>query len=94
MEYYVYILSNKNNNVLYVGVTNNLIRRIEEHKSKVVEGFTQKYNVDKLVYYEQTEDVNSALEREKILKKWSRIKKVNLINMKNPEWKDLVADFY
>ncbi|PIR73409.1 MAG: excinuclease ABC subunit C [Candidatus Moranbacteria bacterium CG10_big_fil_rev_8_21_14_0_10_35_21] len=87
-QYCVYILSSISK-VLYIGVTNDLKRRIYQHKHKVVDGFTKKYNVDKLVYFEQTENVRSALEREKQLKKWRREKKVNLINKINPEWKDL-----
>jgi Predicted endonuclease containing a URI domain len=87
--YYVYILSNKYNNVLYVGITNDLIRRVYEHKNKLVEGFTQKYNVDKLVYYELFGDPINAITREKQLKGYSRKKKVELINSFNPEWKDL-----
>lgn len=87
--YYVYIISNVNNKVLYIGVTNNLIRRTYEHKNKLVEGFTKKYNLSKLVYFEQTNDIESAIAREKQLKHWSRCKKNNLINSLNPEWKDL-----
>lgn len=87
--YYIYILSNKYNNVLYIGVTNNLIRRIYEHKNRLVEGFTEKYNVDKLVYFENISDINTAIAREKQLKNWRKEKKLNLINLKNPEWKDL-----
>jgi putative endonuclease len=87
--YYVYILSNKYNNVLYVGITNDLIRRVYEHKNKLVEGFTEKYNVDKLVYYELFNDPINAIIREKQLKGYSRKKKVELINSFNPEWKDL-----
>jgi putative endonuclease len=74
---------------LYIGVTGNLAKRIWEHKNKVVEGFTQKYRIDRLVYFEQTENVMSALEREKQLKKWGRQKKIDLINKLNPEWLDL-----
>jgi putative endonuclease len=85
----VYILTNKSNKVLYIGVTSNLPKRIYEHKEKKIEGFTQKYNVDKLVYFEQTENVMSALNREKQLKNWRREWKINLINGFNPEWKDL-----
>lgn len=88
-QYYIYLLSNKNNNVLYVGVTNNLERRVYEHKNKIIEGFTAKYNINKLVYYEDTSDINSAILREKEIKKWRREKKNNLINSINPEWKDL-----
>ncbi|EKE18497.1 MAG: hypothetical protein ACD_9C00313G0005 [uncultured bacterium] len=87
-QYCVYILTNKSG-TLYIGVTGNLAKRIWEHKNKVVEGFTEKYNIDKLIYYEQTENVMSALEREKQLKKWSRQKKINLINTLNPNWEDL-----
>jgi len=87
--YYVYILSNKYNNVLYVGITNDLIRRVYEHKNKLVEGFTEKYNIDKLVYYELFNDPINAITREKQLKGYSRKKKVELINSFNPEWKDL-----
>ncbi len=93
MQYYVYILANKTNTVLYVGVTNNLSRRIYEHKEKLIEGFTQKYNVDKLIYYEVTTDVNAAIAREKVLKKWSRKKKEWLIELNNPSWKDLSLEF-
>lgn len=87
-QYCVYILTNKSG-TLYIGVTGNLRKRIWEHKNKVVEGFTKKYKIDKLIYFEQTENVMSALEREKQLKKWSRIKKINLINESNPNWEDL-----
>ncbi len=92
-EYYVYILSNLTNSTLYVGMTNNLIRRLDEHKNGVVEGFTKKYNVHKLVYFEATSDVNVAIEREKQLKLWSRKKKEFLINLNNPIWRDLSEDF-
>ncbi len=74
---------------LYIGVTSNIVGRVWQHKNKAVEGFTKKYNIDKLVYFEQTENVWAALEREKQLKKWSRIKKVVLIERENPEWDDL-----
>ncbi|HEX8974192.1 MAG TPA: GIY-YIG nuclease family protein [Patescibacteria group bacterium] len=88
-QYCVYITTNMNNSTLYIGVTGNLPRRIYEHKNKLVDGFTKNYNVDKLVYFEQTEDVQSALRREKQLKNWHRDWKINLINSSNPEWKDL-----
>ncbi len=91
-QYYVYILTNKSNNVLYIGVTNELVRRIFEHKSKLVEGFTKKYNLRKLVYYETTNDIESAINREKQLKNWHRDWKMNLIDQSNPEWKDLSDD--
>src|SRR3989337_2895099 len=88
-QYYVYILTNKTNRVLYTGVTNDLIRRMFEHKNKLVEGFSKKYNLTKLVYYDLTSDVKSAIKREKQLKNWHRDWKINLINQFNPEWKDL-----
>ncbi|MFT4060678.1 MAG: GIY-YIG nuclease family protein [Legionella sp.] len=88
-ESYVYLLTNKHNNVLYTGVTNDLIRRVYEHKSKRVAGFTQKYNVDRLVYYEVCESIVAAIEREKQIKGWTRKKKQILINALNPEWNDL-----
>jgi len=89
---YVYILTNKNNSVLYIGVTSDLTRRIQEHKEKVVKGFTRKYNLDKLVYYEVSQSIYSAIEREKKLKGGSRKKKIDLINSINPEWRDLSYD--
>ena len=91
--YYVYMLTNKHNTVLYTGVTNNLGRRLYEHKNKVVEGFTKKYNIDKLVYFEQTNDINSAIEREKEIKGWRREKKDQLVNSMNPQWKDLSEEW-
>ena len=87
--YAVYILTNWNDKVLYVGVTNNLLRRLYEHKNKLIDGFTKKYNVNKLVYYELFADVRLAIQREKQLKSWSRKRKDDLIASKNPEWKDL-----
>ena len=87
--YFVYILSNWDDSVLYIGVTGNLPRRLYEHRNGLVEGFTKKYNVHKLVYYENTNDVYSAISREKQLKKWRRQKKNDLINNLNPQWKDL-----
>lgn len=88
-QYCVYILTNKINTVLYVGVTSNLPKRIYEHKKKLADGFTKKYNLTELVYFEQTEDVRSALRREKQLKNWKREWKIDLINKNNPKWKDL-----
>ena len=90
--FFVYILTNKNNNVLYVGITNDLIRRVYQHKNKLVDGFTKRYNVDKLVYFEETTDVESAILREKQLKNFTRSKKINLIMSKNPTWQDLYND--
>ena len=87
--YYIYILANKRNGTLYIGVTNNLIKRVYEHKSDMVDGFTKKYGVHRLVYYEQSEDVKSAIEREKRLKAWKRQWKLRLIEEMNPEWNDL-----
>jgi len=92
-QYYVYILTNKSNNVLYIGVTNDLIRRLFEHKTKLVEGFTKKYNLQKLVYYEATNEIESAIKREKQLKNWHRGWKMNLIDQFNPNWRDLSNDF-
>ena len=91
--YYVYLLTNWNNKVMYVGITNNLERRIYEHKEKVLKGFTEKYNVNKLVYYEQTSDIVGALNREKEIKKWRREKKNRLVVNTNPLWRDLSEDF-
>jgi len=92
MQYYIYILASKKNGTLYIGVTSDLVRRIYEHKNDLVEGFTQKYAVHDLVYFEVTESVESAITREKQLKKWNRAWKVNLIEKSNPDWKDLYPD--
>jgi putative endonuclease len=89
--YYVYILASKKDGVLYIGVTNNLIKRIYEHKQGFVDGFTKKYYIKRLVYYEETSDIRSALEREKQLKNWKRDWKITLIEKNNPDWKDLYA---
>ncbi len=88
-HYYVYVLTNWNNRVIYIGVTNDLERRVFEHKNKLVKGFTEKYNVHKLVYYEETGDVNAALTREKEIKKWRREKKDALVTNSNPQWTEL-----
>jgi len=88
-NYYIYINTNQRHTVLYIGVTNNLQRRVSEHKNKLVPGFTKKYNVDKLVYYEYFSSINEAIAREKKLKGWIRKRKIELINTKNPEWKEL-----
>ena len=87
--YYVYLITNWNNQVMYVGVTNNLQMRIYEHKNKLVKGFTEKYNVNKLVYFEESNDINSAIAREKEIKKWRREKKNRLVVQMNPDWEDL-----
>jgi putative endonuclease len=92
-EYYVYIMASAGR-TLYVGVTNDLQRRVWEHKQKLHEGFTKKYNVDKLVYCESTPDIASAVLREKRLKRWHRQWKMELIEKVNPEWKDLAEDWY
>ena len=87
--YFVYILSNWDDSVLYIGVTGNLKRRLYEHRNGLVDGFTKKYNVHKLVYFETTSDVYGAISSEKQLKKWSRTKKNELIRRTNPNWNDL-----
>ena len=87
-RYFVYILAS-HSRVIYIGMTNNLQRRVAQHQQKLVEGFTQKYNVTRLVHYEMTEDVHAALAREKQIKSWRRSKKVALIESMNPAWKDL-----
>lgn len=92
-KYYVYIMASKSR-VLYTGVTNNLERRVYEHKNKLVEGFTSKYNVNRLVFFEETTDVYAALNREKQIKGWLRSKKIALIESVNPQWKDLSLDWY
>ena len=88
-NYYIYILTNKINSVLYIGVTNDLQRRIYEHKNKLIPGFTRKYNLNKLIYFEHFENINDAIKREKQLKKWNRSWKEELINKENPKWNDL-----
>ena len=87
--YYVYIMASKRNGTLYIGVTNDLIRRVYEHKNNLVEGFTNKYRVHKLVYWEQSENIESALQREKQLKIWKRQWKLALIEEHNANWQDL-----
>ena len=90
MNYYVYILSNQTNTVIYSGVTKDLIRRVYEHRHKMdVDSFTARYDVHKLVYFEETNDVYAAIEREKQIKSWKRVKKNKLIEKKNPQWVDL-----
>ena len=93
MQYYVYILANWNNEVLYIGVTNNLERRLYEHRMKLVDGFAEKYNANKLVYYECTNDAEAAIAREKQLKGWRRAKKDALIARMNPRWNDLTENW-
>ena len=92
-NYYVYIMTNRSK-TLYTGVTNDLMRRVYEHKNKLVEGFTKKYNITRLVYFEETSDVQSAIAREKQIKGWLRAKKVALIESKNRGWKDLSEEWF
>jgi len=88
-QYYVYFMTNKNNTVIYTGVTSDLKKRVYEHKAKLVKGFTKRYNLDKLVYYEVFDDPYNAISREKQIKGGSRQRKIDLINNMNKEWKDL-----
>ena len=90
--YYVYILTNKNNTVLYTGVTNDLIKRVHQHRNKLNAGFTSRYNVYKLVFFEEYNQIKDAIAREKQIKGGSRQKKLDLINAMNPEWKDLLDE--
>ena len=91
--YYVYILTNKTNAVMYIGVTNDLRRRIYEHKSEQIEGFTKRYHVHRLVYYEEYHEINDAIAREKQLKGWKRDKKNALVETRNPDWDDWSESF-
>ncbi len=92
--YYVYMLANKNNRVLYTGVTNNLLRRLYEHKNSVSPGFTQKYRVNKLVWFEETDDISAAIGEEKRIKGWKRYRKNELIDSQNPKWEDLSEGWF
>ena len=92
--YYIYLMTNQNNTVLYTGVTNDLQRRIYEHKNGITKGFTSVYNVNKLVYFEQFHDINEAIKREKQIKGWTRAKKNTLVNIENAEWRDLSAEWF
>src|SRR5437773_2700134 len=91
-QFYVYILASQKNGTLYIGVTNDLIRRVNEHKNGLIEGFTKKYNVKLLVYFEATEEIEGAIQREKQMKKWNRKWKIELIEKNNPNWRDLYED--
>jgi putative endonuclease len=91
-QYYVYIMASKRNGTLYIGVTNNLVKRVYEHKIDLVRGFTQKYRVHNLVYYEIYSHIYDAIAREKRMKKWKREWKIQLIEKSNPQWRDLYAD--
>lgn len=93
-EYCVYIMTNSRHTVLYTGVTNDLQRRVEEHRNGTGNTFTKKYNINKLVFYESGNDINIAIAREKQIKAGSRKKKIDLINSINPEWKDLAEEFW
>lgn len=88
-HFYVYILSSVHNRVLYIGMTSELPKRVWEHKNKVIKGFTAKYNVDRLVYYEVHDNAEAAISRERAMKEWKRAWKVDLIEKENPEWRDL-----
>ena len=92
-QYYVYIMTNRSR-TLYTGVTNNIKQRVHQHKNKLIDGFTKKYNIDRLVYVETFNDIYSAIEREKTIKGWLRKKKIELINSANPQWKDLSEGWY
>ena len=93
MAYYVYILSNTTNSTIYTGVTNDLIKRVYEHKNKLdPHSFTARYHIHKLVYYEETSDVRAAIEREKQIKSWSRTRKNQLVDAMNPRWEDLYGN--
>jgi putative endonuclease len=92
-EYYVYIMTN-GARTLYIGVTNDLMRRVYEHKQKLTDGFAKKYNITMLIYYETTDDVRSAIAREKQLEGWRRSRKMDLISSFNPQWKDLSLEWY
>ena len=93
-QYYVYILASKKSGTLYIGITNDLETRVLQHKQKINEGFTSKYDVMLLVYFESFQYINDAIKREKQLKKWNRQWKINLIEEENKEWKDLSGDWY
>ena len=93
-NFYVYILASKKDGVLYIGLTNELERRLEEHKTKRLKGFTSKYNIDKLMYFEEFETYEEAFTRERRLKKWNRNWKIELIEKENPNWDDLSAEWF
>lgn len=93
-QYFVYILASKKNGVLYIGVTNDLERRVFEHKNKMPKGFTSRYNVDKLIYFEKYSYIKPAIKREKQLKKWNRQWKIDLIEKDNPDWNDIAEEWH
>jgi putative endonuclease len=90
-QFYVYMMASKRNGMLYIGVTSNLIKRVYEHKNDLTDGFTNKYHIHNLVYFEVAKDIISAITREKQIKKWNRAWKIALINKNNPEWRDLYS---
>ena len=92
--YYVYIMSSQRNGTLYIGVTNDLQKRVYEHKTSIIKGFTEKYGVSMLIYFEEFQQINQAIRREKNLKKWKRNWKLKLIEKRNPSWNDLSKDWY
>jgi len=92
-QYYVYIMTNRSR-TLYTGVTNNIKQRVHQHKNKLIEGFTRKYNIDRLIYVETFSDIDSAIAREKTIKGWLRKRKIELINDTNPDWRDLSEGWY
>ena len=92
--YYVYILASKRNGTLYVGITNDLIRRVYEHKNNLIDGFTKNYSVHNLVYYEDVGDIHAAIQREKQFKRWTRKWKIDLIEKGNPDWCDLSSNWF
>ena len=92
-QYFVYIMTNRSG-TLYIGLTNNIIRRVHQHKKKLIKSFTEKYNIDKLAYYETFTDIASAISREKTIKGWLRKKKIEMIETVNPNWTDLSNDWY
>ena len=93
-QYYLYILTNKKNGTLYIGVSNDLERRMFEHKNKLIDGFTKRYGLDKLIYFETFQYINDAIKREKNMKKWKRQWKIDLIIKDNPNWNDLSSDWF
>ncbi len=92
-QYWVYIMANQSR-TLYVGVTGNIKKRVYQHKQKLIDGFTRKYNIDRLVYFETFGDIHSAIAREKAIKGWLRAKKIDLIHANNPDWRDLSDGWY
>ena len=92
-KYFVYIMASQRNGTLYIGVTNDIVRRVYEHKNDLIKGFTEKYNVNMLVYFDETNNINDAIKREKQLKKWNRKWKLELIEKNNLDWKDLSKDW-